>query len=308
MWSYFYGQFGDLRQRRNFERCLDALMHYKHTIFLKPDPDRIRREFWQGPPTYARLFALFHQHYAERDGKPRWGDQTGLIERYADRIFKAFPAARMIYMLRDPRDRYEASLALWPNGKGRVGGATARWRYSATLALRHMQRYPGRFKIVRFETLVRRPEQTLREVCKFLDEEFVPGMLSMEGEPDHRAKLMRDLEDKDRLSPLSEKFIGLYQKAIPKREIAFMQHYAGGLMAIYGYPLDPIRFSLFDRIAYAAYDWPINLVRMVSWLSIEFIQHNLPYQFGRKPSQKMIITQPGETRHTRDIGANPAQN
>ena len=40
----------------------------------------------QGQPTYACLFALFQQHYAERAGKPRWGDQSGLIERYADLI------------------------------------------------------------------------------------------------------------------------------------------------------------------------------------------------------------------------------
>jgi hypothetical protein len=75
-WTYFYGQYGDLSKPENFKRCLDAMLKYKHALFLKPDADRIRREFWEGEPTYARLFALFHQHYAEREGKPV-GDQTG---------------------------------------------------------------------------------------------------------------------------------------------------------------------------------------------------------------------------------------
>ena len=307
MWSYFYGQFGDLSQTANFERCLDSLMHYKHVLFLKPDPDRIRKEFWQGSPTYARLFALFLQHHAERDGKPRWGDQTGLIERYADQIFDAYPTAKMIYMLRDPRDRYEASLALWPNGKGRVGGATARWIYSTTLAMRNVRNYPDRFKIVRFETMIQKPEQTLLEVCRFLNEEYVPAMITMEGEPNHRAKLIRNLDGKAGSILLSEDFIGLYKKTIIKHEIAFMQSFAGRKMLAFGYPLDPIRFSPFDRIAYTLLDWPLNLFRMVSWLSLESVQHKMPAWFGRKPSPSMIIRHPIERKpniDTEGINAN----
>ena len=90
-------------------------------------------------------------------------------------------------MIRDPRDRYHASLTLWPNGKGRAGGATARWLYSLALAQRNLQKYPDRYQVVRFETLVRQPEQTLRDVCDFLGEAYVPAMLAMEGDPERRA-------------------------------------------------------------------------------------------------------------------------
>ena len=66
-----------LAKKDNFERCLNAMLNYKHVAFLQPDPERIRAEFWQGPPTYARLFELFLLHFAQREGKPRWGAQTG---------------------------------------------------------------------------------------------------------------------------------------------------------------------------------------------------------------------------------------
>jgi hypothetical protein len=188
-WTYFYGQYGDLNRPENFERCLDAMLHYSHAVFLQPDPERIRREFSTGEQTYARLFALFHEHYAEREGKPRWGDQTGLVERYADQIFTAYPGARMIHMIRDPRDRYEASLAMWPNGKARVGGAAARWLYSSAWAKRNMKRYHGRYKIIRYETLVQKPEETIRAICAFLGEDYYPEMLSTDGSPGHREKL-----------------------------------------------------------------------------------------------------------------------
>ena len=61
---------------------------------LKADPKRIRREFWEGQASYARLFGLIHMQNAESNGKRRWGDELGLIERYADEIFAAFPRAR----------------------------------------------------------------------------------------------------------------------------------------------------------------------------------------------------------------------
>ena len=290
-WSYFYGQYGDLSRHDNLERCLAAMLRYKHVRFLKPDPERIRREFWRGEPTYARLFALFHEHYAEREGKPRWGDQTGLVERYADVILAAYPTAKMIHMLRDPRDRYEASLALWPDGKGRVGGATARWLYSVGLAKRNLEAYPGRYKVVRYEAMVCRPEETVRDVCAFLDEEYAPAMLTMEGAPRFRDKIGRGSGNGAGQGVVSTDFVGRYRQAIPRREIAFMQAYAGREMVAYGYELDSIRFPVGERLAFYFVDWPANLVRMLTWQAVEAIQHNFPAQIGRKPSSDHIIAQ-----------------
>src|SRR5690606_4704039 len=142
-----------------------------------------------GPPTYARLFALFLMHFAERQGKPRWGAQTGLIERYADRLFAAYPGLRIVHMLRDPRDRYAESLARWPSGKGRAGRATARWLDSLRLAERHTRRYPDAYLIVRFEDLVTDTEATVRRVCAFLDAPFTPTMLDLHGAPTLRRAL-----------------------------------------------------------------------------------------------------------------------
>ena len=288
-WTYFYGQYGSLSQPENFERCLAAMLHYKHALFLKPDAERIRNEFQMGEPSYARLFALFHEHFAEREGKPRWGDQTGLVERYADQIFAAYPGAKMLHMLRDPRDRYEASLAMWPDGKARVGGAAARWLYSAAWARRNLKRYPQRYKIVRYETLVRQPEQTLREVCAFLDEEYLPEMLTMDGSPGHREKLRQGASQSSSAIALSTDFIGRYRNVIPKEEIAFLQLVSGRQMAVFGYEQDLLRFSPKERARFTLIDLPLNSLRMGAWLAQEMVQQRFPGRWGRKPAAHMII-------------------
>jgi hypothetical protein len=289
MWTFFYGQYGDLARRENFERCLKDMLHYKHVAFLRPDAERIRQEFWLGEPSYARLFALVQQHHAEQEGKPRWGDQSGLIECYADEIFSAYPDARLIHMIRDPRDRYEASLARWPTGKGRAGGAAARWLYSARLAMRNQRKYAGRYLIVHFEQMITRPEETLRQVCDFLEEEFTPAMLTMEGAPDHREKMLQNAQRNATHFPLSDEFIGRYRQAIPKEEIAFLQAQARREMAAFGYPPDEMDFSAKDRLAYAMVSYPLNLARMIGWTTIETVQHNFPGLLGRKPGAERFV-------------------
>jgi hypothetical protein len=289
MWTYFYGQFGDLSNTENFERCLNAMLHYKHVRFLKPDADQIRREFWQGALTYGRLFGVFLEQFAQSEGKPRWGEQTGLIERYADIVFKAYPEGRMIHMLRDPRDRYVESLKMWPNGKGRAGGATARWLYTSALAKHNLKKYPEQYKVVRFEDLVREPETTLQDICQFIGEEYIPEMLTMSGAKEHRAKLLHELENETSVSPLSQKHIGFYRLRLPKSDLAFMQSISKTSLSNFRYSIDPIRFSARAAFAYALWLWPSNFIRLATWLGIEFIQQNYPETFGRKPAHHMLI-------------------
>lgn len=292
MWTYFYGQFGDLNQPANFDRCLKALLHYKHVRFLQPDPDRIRQEFWQGPTTYARLFALFLIHFAEREGKPRWGAQTGLIERYAPQLFAAYPGLKIIHMLRDPRDRYEASLARWPDGKGRAGGAMARWLYSTRLAEQHVGNYPLQYKIVRFESMVSQPEETLRNVCAFLGETFLPEMLRMDGAPRQRDRLLQGRDLTPDAYPVSPAYIGSFRGKVPQKEIAFIQLHARRKMRAYGYDPDPLYFSSKDWLAFAIGTWPNQIVRLGAWLAVELLQQHCPGWVGRTPGQRMIIEEP----------------
>lgn len=297
MWTYFYGQFGDLARQENLDRCLDAMLHYKHVRFLQPDPDRIRREFAAGPPTYARLFALFLMHFAERRSKPRWGAQTGLIERYAEHLFAAYPGLRIVHMVRDPRDRYEASLARWPDGKGRAGGATARWRYSTGLAERHMRRHADAYLIVRFEDLVTDTETTLRTVCRFLGAPYTTTMLEMGAAPKLRDTLEAGAGNQRRAGLLSDDFIGRHKGRVAPAELAFIQLHARGLMRRYGYSPDRALLSSAGWARFALAGWPNQMARLLAWRGVEELQQRFPQWVGRKPGRRMIVDQP--------IGASP---
>lgn len=282
VWTCFYRRHGDLSRRDDFERCLARMLRYRNLLALNPNPERIREEFWQGEPTYARLFAIIHTHYAERLGKPRWGDQSRLLEYHADRVFAAYPVARMVHMIRDPRDRYAAAIARPGYARGKVGVGTAEWLCSVGLARRNSKRYPNQYKIVRYETLVFQPEVTMRDVCVFLNEDYAHHMLVMEGAPSFRRVGGNRSDGRDGRGNVSTAFVGRYRQVMSKREIAFMQAYAKRDMAAYDYELDPTPLSLNERLLLYAVDHPANLARMVGKRVLDAVRHRFPAQINVK--------------------------
>ncbi len=245
MWDRFYNQFGDLSRPQNFELCLAAMLQNRQVQSLAPDEARIRAEFWQEAPSYARLFALFQAHHAERLGKTRWGVQLGFAERLADPIFAAHPQAKMIHLIRDPRDRNTAVKSITQHRRGKTGWSTACWLYSVGLAWRNQKRYPENYLVVRYESLITSPEATLRQICTFLGEPFLPEMLAV-----------MDGED-TAVSPPTP--------MLTKQEIAFTQAVARRYMLAFGYRLTNPQLSLRDWLQFYLVDWPTNWAVLTFW-------------------------------------------
>lgn len=254
MWPRYYQGFGELKRPENFERCLTAMLQDRHIRALDPNPERIRIEFRQGPASYGRLFSLFHQHHAEQVGKTRWGDQLSFIERYANPILASYPDARMIHMIRDPRERYRESLDRSSHRRWKVGLETATWLHSARLAERNVRRYPAAYKVVRYESLVSDPEGALREVCSFLGEDYASAMLASAGRIEPGGEEVSKARDGRNAAAASQ--------GPSEREIGYIQMFARRYMLAHEYPLKAVQLSWKDRLQFYAVDWPANLASM----------------------------------------------
>lgn len=234
MWPRFYARYGDLDQPDNLERCLQAMLARPQVAALVTDPLRIRADL-RGSPTYGRLFALVEEQYAARCGKPRWGDQSGRIDRLAEPVITAYPDARILHLIRDPRDRHEAVAARsGPCRPPAAARSAASWLRSARLARRNTAKWPDSYRIVRFETLVSRPEETMREVCAFIGERYEPAMVRLD------AARRYDPERGADGCPISTGYVGRHRGRIGPADLLLIQSVAGRAMADLGFALDPM--------------------------------------------------------------------
>ena len=279
MWRFFYGRYGDLGVSDNFERCLHDMTHYHKMRYLHADPDRIRREFHQGEATYGRLFALLHEHNAERVGKPRWGDKSLHIEHYARSIFNEFPDAQIIQMVRDPRDRYASVRKRFGKDTPRLGASTARWLRAIRQGRANARRYPDNYRIVRYESLACEPEQTLRDICAFIGEPYDPLMLTMRGAADYHDSGGNSSFEKLEPGVISTRSIGRFATVLTSSEIAFIQMLCGGEMTGLGYEKTSVNFGLGERIRYVTVTVPIQLVRLGGW----WVMTDITMRRGEQP-------------------------
>ena len=129
------------------------------------------------------VFAHALRQYARREGKPRWGVKDPRNEFHADQILAEFPAARVVHMLRDPRDVLASQRAMWGSRAQHIVSTTHDWRRSAALARRHQAVHRGSYAVVRYEDLVLDPARVVRDLCRTLDLDYRPAMLDLAGKP-----------------------------------------------------------------------------------------------------------------------------
>jgi hypothetical protein len=264
-WRYFVNRYGDLADDRNLDACLQAVRTYKRLVVLDLDHERLRADLMAGPRTYGRLYRLIQEQVAERRGKHRWGDKSLELERYSDLILAEFPDARILHMVRDPRDRLASVLTRWQVRRGDVGAGTAAWLWSARLASRLARARPENVKVVRYEWLASEPDVALQEICEFIGEPYHADMLTMAGSGRFRESGSNSSYGARAVGVISTDSIGRYKEVLEPRQIAFIQAAAGRELVQHGYQIDPVPMTAGERLRFAVTDRPYNRAVMAAW-------------------------------------------
>ena len=252
-WSRVDGRYGDLSVPDHLEALLDDLAHDRRLRLLTPDRERLRASFHNGSADYLRLFALLQEQRAERLGRPRWGDKSLGSERYADRVLTAFPDARMVHVLRDPRDRYASQRDHRGLGRGGLGAAAAVWRDSARRAVRNLRRHPGRYLVVHYERLARDPVVVLAEVVAFLAEPAATVASTLAaaatGGP----------------GALQARSVGRFRRDLDAGEVAFLEVATRPWADRLGYPATGVAPTGTAAAAFALRDLPVEAAHAAAW-------------------------------------------
>ncbi len=146
---------------------------------LECDPREVAAVLRRLPPTPAGCFEALLTHLAERQGKEIVVEKSPHHVFAGDMLLEHFPEARIVHIVRDGRDTV---LSIHRTGWSWVGSNLPRyavtWHRCVAAGLGLEQRHPQRVARVRFEDLVRRPEEELQRLCCFLGVTYQPEMLT----------------------------------------------------------------------------------------------------------------------------------
>lgn len=216
-----------------------------------------------GMPTGDAIAAIF-EAYADRAGKPRWGDKTPMYMRHLPLLERLFPDARYVHLLRDGRDAALSFLEMpqgtftrtWAHPRT-AGRFACLWRKEVSAARALGRRVgTGRYHEVRYEALVSRPEHVVREICAFAEIPFDPAMLDYAGSVDVSAK-----PHQQRLLRPPTTGVRSWREDMSAADTAAFERVAGDLLEELGYEVvSPDRGGMRAALAKGAYG-----ARLAAW-------------------------------------------
>ncbi len=181
------------------EQAVETMTAVRQWGDLHTEPAEVV-ERWRGLERFEPGAALrcFYEMYAERQGKPRWGEKTPSYVKSMRKIEGALPEARFIHVIRDGRD---VALSRWKRSLGKDPAPASQvaetWERRIRRAQRHGSKV-GHYLELRYEDLVTDTEPNLRRIAEFLELDWNPVMMRYyEHAAERMSEMARDLPAAD---------------------------------------------------------------------------------------------------------------
>lgn len=195
-------------------------------------------------PTAALIEQLGRAYAKERNAR-LWGEKTPGHALWLPQIRALFPQARILFMVRDPRDVVVSYDDRW-DGSKRDTDYLASTASLLKYYVHHLLQRPAfpaeQIRWVRYESLVTDPTAELGKICEFLGVDFEPSMLAFYRRHTHLERDMPEGEHHALLGrPATAEKIGRYRDALSPTQIALLEHLMGAEMLALGYSLSTAR-------------------------------------------------------------------
>lgn len=190
--------------------------------------------------SFDRSYAKFYEWLVSQYGRSVenshyecWIDQTPENVKNLSTFFELFPEAKAIHIIRDGRAVTASVLPLdW--GPSTALHSALDWAQKVLTGICAEAAYgPDRVYRIYYETLVKQPEESLRELCEWLGLEFESRMLANEGyrKPDYynykAHKLVGMRTDRNRATA--------WQSNLSEQQLGIFESHTGELLSYLGY-------------------------------------------------------------------------
>jgi len=124
----------------------------------------------------AEGYRTFYRLYAARFDKSRWGEKTPIYSKSMEVIRTMLPETRFIHIIRDGRDIALSLRRMWFSPGWEIETQAAYWQ-EFVLAARKAGKGRPDYLEVRYEDLVLKTRETLKQICAFINLDYDDCML-----------------------------------------------------------------------------------------------------------------------------------
>ena len=189
----------------------------------------------------VRVLERLGQAYASERHARIWGEKTPGHALWLPQIRDLFPRARVLFMVRDPRDVLVSYDDRWNRGRRDseyLASTAALLKFYLIHLLHHPGFPPEQVHWVKYESLTAQPSAQLEEICGFLGVDFEPSMLDFYRQHQNPEQDMAEGMHHRLLSnSATTEHIGRHQKVFSPSQIGLVERLLGEEMQILGYPL-----------------------------------------------------------------------
>jgi hypothetical protein len=157
------------------------------TVDQQLDREMLRNELAGRNLSLQSIFDAILVVHARMRGKPRVGAKFPMHYSFTDRLIQWYPDCLLLHTTRDPRAVYSSQAQKYiSDDLNWVRRQFTRFlqfvhinlQIARTARLHNRLQGRSNYRLVRYEDMVSHPESEIRDICNFLDIEFVPEMLS----------------------------------------------------------------------------------------------------------------------------------
>ena len=193
--SEFLNKYSIEIERDSHQKIVDKALNFKRISDLNLNRDDLLDEYFEKEKTLPNLLASILICYARQKKKKRSGEKTPRHVEYIPEIINYFPEAKIICILRDGRDVVRSLLNVsWaePQNPRRFSIFCMEWSDMYDKLVAYTNRYPSdQITLIKYEDLLVNPEQEMRRLCRFVDEDYEPGQLN----PESNSNVVPEWED-----------------------------------------------------------------------------------------------------------------
>lgn len=221
-------RYRDLRQQGNLralvtDLCRERWFERVQKFGYRVDPERVLARVQT--PTLRGVIDAAMGDFAEHQRMPRWGDKTPEYLYHLDVMQQLLPEAQYIHLVRDGRDVTLSHFGRHWGPKNIVSGALE-WREQVASVRQFARRLPAsQLHELRYEDLLSRPGEVIRELIQFLGVQDADGVLT--------DRLAQRIEGDVRSDNYDK-----WRKKMSPEQIRLFERLAGGTLAECGYDTD----------------------------------------------------------------------